>query len=141
MTSEDWKLRLKLFVQRFWQPTCACMSCMPGGIDKVWSASHWNLALHTGILTALLAVALSFTPLKALYRHRYGNALMVALLTMVGDAYAHPDHYDMGFHVEAIVTGMAAFVLALLGSWLFEDRARRIRRAWGRLVGRGGIPG
>lgn len=28
--STEWKRRVELFIQRFWQPTSACMACMPG---------------------------------------------------------------------------------------------------------------
>jgi hypothetical protein len=36
---------------------------------------------------------------------------------------------------EAIVTGVISGSLALLGSYLLENRARRIRSAWTRLFG------
>jgi hypothetical protein len=132
MKSNQWKLRAKLFAQRFWQPTCACLASMPGSLANVWSQVHWAIALRTGLATGILALLLSFTPVMRLYGNRYGNALMVALLTALGDGYAHPSHYGFA-HAEAVVTGAISGLLALAGSYVFEDRARRVRAAWSRL--------
>lgn len=127
--SNAWKGRARLFVQRFWQPTSACMTCMPGSLGNIMSAVHWATALQTGLATGVLAVLISFTPAGRLYRHRYGNALIVASLTAVGDAYTHANHYAIAF-AEAAATGALSGLLALAGSYLFEDRARRLRSAW-----------
>jgi len=91
-------------------------------------------ALQTGLATGILAVLLSFTPAVRLYRNRYGNALMVGLLTALGDTYAHPNHYGFAY-AEAILTGAISGLLALAGSFLFEGHARRIRTAWSRVFG------
>ena len=133
--SGDWKRRLRLFVQRFWQPTSACMTCMPGSWGNLLSLAHWTLALQTGLATAILAVLLTFTPAARLYANRYGNSLVVGCLTMLGDIYSHANHYGFPF-AEAIVTGVVSGLLALAGSYLFEDRARRIRAIWARITGK-----
>lgn len=133
---EDWKLRVKVFVQRFWQPTSACMTCMPGSLGNVWSFVHWTTALQTGLVTGILALLLSFTPARKLFRNRFGNALIVGCLTAVADVFSHPNHYGIAYS-EALATGAVSFVLALAGSYLFEDRGRRIRDAWARLTGKG----
>jgi hypothetical protein len=135
MTSNPWKRRLMLFVQRFWQPTSACMTCMPGSLGNVLSIPHWATALQTGLVTGVLAVLLTFTPAGRLYANRYGTALIVGLLTMVGDSFAHESHYG-AFHLEAVVTGIVSGLLSLAGSYVFEDRARRLRAAWARVTGR-----
>jgi len=129
MDSIGWKRRVGLFVQRFWQPTTACMSCMPGGLDRLWSQSHWVNALHTGLLTGILAVLLSFTVAAKLYQRRSGNALVMGCLTALGDFYSHASHYEIPL-VEPLVTGVASGLLTLAGSYLLEDRARRVRSAW-----------
>ncbi|MGE5116200.1 MAG: hypothetical protein ACM3N6_06880 [Betaproteobacteria bacterium] len=134
MTTDDWKLRARVFLQRLWQPTSACITCMPGGWGNLWSPLHWELALRTGLATGVLAVLLSFTPVARLYRHRWGNALMIGVLTALGDSWSHPNHYAFP-HAEAVVTGAVSGALALLGSFLLEDRARRVRAAWVRLFG------
>lgn len=134
MKSNEWKLRARLFVQRFWQPTSACMTCMPGSLGNIWSPGHWSIALQTGLATGLFAVLLSFTPVVKLYKNRYGNALAVGCLTALGDAYSHSKNYHIAY-AEAIVTGVTAGLLALAGAYLFEDRARRLRAAWVRLTG------
>jgi hypothetical protein len=134
MVTGDWKLRAKVFAQRLWQPTSACMTCMPGSLGNLLSPVHWELALRTGIATGVLAVLLSFTPVLRLYKNRYGNALLVAGLTVLGDSLSHPNHYGIAL-TEALVTGAISGALALVGSYLFEDSARRVRAAWTRLFG------
>ena len=124
-----WRLRIKLFVERFWQPTSACMVCMPGSLGNWWSGVHWATALQTGLATGVVALLLSFTAVARLYPNRYGNALVVGSITALGDAYSHPNHYGF-FHAEALLTGAVSALLALVASFLLEDRARRIRGAW-----------
>jgi len=132
-----WRLRLKLFVERFWQPTSACMMCMPGSLGNVLSAVHWATAVKTGLLTGVVALLLSFTPVARLYRNRYGNAAVVGAITALGDAFSHPNHYGF-FHAEALLTGAVSAALALVASYLLEDRARRVRGAWALLRARAG---
>jgi hypothetical protein len=125
-TSSAW-LRTRLVLQRFWQPTSACLTCMPGSLaTNVPSLVHWELALRTGIVASALVLALSFTPFVRVFRNRWGNAATVGVLTACGDSYAHPDHYGHGL-VEPLLTGLVSAVFALVASWLVEDRARRIR--------------
>jgi hypothetical protein len=132
--SPEWKQRARLFIQRFWQPTSACMTCMPGSWGNVMSLAHWTIALHTGLLTGVLAVFLTFTPAAKLYTQRYGNALIVGFLTTVGDAYSHASHYRIPY-LEHIVTGAISGLLTLAASYLFENRAHRLRAAWARIFG------
>jgi hypothetical protein len=134
MISAEWKRRARLFAQRFWQPTSACMTCMPGSWGNILSLAHWTIALHTGLFTGILAVLLTFTPAAKLYTHRYGNALIVGCLTTLGDAYSHKSHYRIPI-VEHIATGIISGLLALVASYLLEDRARRIRAVWARVFG------
>ena len=129
-----WKRRVVLVVQRFWQPTSACLTCMPGSLGNALSAVHWTTALQTGLATALLALLLSFTPAARLYGNRFGNAAVVGALTALGDAWSHANHYGVPY-AEAVVTGFISALLTLAGSYLFEDRARRIRSLWGRIRG------
>lgn len=137
MSGFDWRFRAKLFVQRFWQPTSACMTCMPGSLGNVWSLTHWATAMQTGLATGVLALLLSFTPAGRLFRNRYGNALLVGCLTAIGDAFSHRNHYAIAY-AEAIVTGLVSGVLTLAGSFAFENRAQRLRALWSRLTGRSG---
>lgn len=129
------KQRAWIFIQRFWQPTSACMTCMPGSLANVLSAAHWALALQTGFVTGLLALLLSLTPIGRLYGNRWGNALIVGVLTAFGDAWSHPGNFGFKY-AEAIVTGLVSALLVLVGSFAFENRARRIRAAWAWIVGR-----
>ncbi|WP_250455955.1 hypothetical protein [Caballeronia sp. ATUFL_M2_KS44] len=131
--SIDWKRRVRLFVQRFWQPVSACMTCMPGSWGNLLSVVHWTIALRTGLLTGTLAVLLSFVPaVKRIYALRFGNALMVGLLTALGDVLSHRSHYRIAW-LEHVLTGVMAGLFALAASYLLEDRARRVRAAWARV--------
>jgi hypothetical protein len=132
MSTLDFKHRAKLFVQRFWQPTSACMTCMPGSLGNVFSPSHWATAVQTGLATGILVLVLSFTPLGRLFRNRFGNALAVGCFTVIGDAYSHPGHYGFEF-AEAALTGVVSFCLALAGSYVLEYFIPRVKRTWSRL--------
>ena len=134
METHPIRWRARLLLQRFWQPTTACLGCMPGNLANVASLVHWEIALRTGVATGALVLLLSITPFVGILRNRYGNAATVACLTALGDAYAHPDHYG-GAHVEALLTGAVSGLFALVASLLFEDRARRIRGLWSRIRG------
>ncbi len=134
MPSSRFALRAKLCIQRFWQPTSACLTCMPGHLANVVSLPHWEIALRTGLLTGAIVLLLSFTRFIAVFRNRYGNAAVVGVFTAIGDALAHPDHYG-SFHREALLTGAVSGLLALAASFLIEDRGRRVRSAWARLRG------
>ena len=131
----DWKLRAKVFLERLWQPTCACMTCMTAPtFANLVSAVHWKIALQTGIGTGLLALLLTLTPVGKLFTRRYGNALMVGGLTAIADAWSHPGRFGFEYG-EALLTGLVSAVLALVGSFVLEDRARRVRRAWAWMKG------
>ena len=132
--SSEWKQRVSLFVQRFWQPTSACMTCMPGSWGNIMSVAHWTIAFHTGLLTGLLAVLLTFTPAAKVYERRYGNALVVGCLTMIGDAYSHASHFRIPY-VEHVATGVISGLLALVASYLLENRASRLRAVWTQVFG------
>lgn len=126
--------RVRLFLQRFWQPTSACLTCMPGSLANVVSLPHWEIALRTGLATGVLVLLFSFTRFAGVLRNRYSNALVVGCLTGLGDLYSHVDRYGMG-HWEAALTGVVSGALTLAAGFLLEDRARLIRRAWMRLRG------
>jgi hypothetical protein len=133
----DWKLRARVFLQRLWQPTCACMTCMTApSFANLVSAVHWKIALQTGMGTGILALLLTLTPVGRLFAHRYGNALLVGGLTVVADAWSHPGRFGFEYG-EALLTGLVSGLLALAGSFVLEDRARRVRQVWARMRGTG----
>ncbi len=48
----EWKRRIRLFIQRFWQrPQAQRMTCMPGSWGNIMSLVHWTIAFRTGLLT------------------------------------------------------------------------------------------
>jgi hypothetical protein len=96
------------------------------------SAVHWKIALQTGVGTGILALLLTLTPVGRLFAHRYGNALMVGGLTAVADGWSHPGRFAFEYG-EALLTGLVSGLLALAGSFVFEDRARRVRQVWARI--------
>jgi hypothetical protein len=109
------------------------MTCMPGSWGFFLSLAHWSIAIRTGLLTGLLAVLLTFTPAAKLFTNRYGNAFLVACLTAIGDAYSHSSHYHVPY-LEHLATGLVSGLLALVASFLLEERGRRIRAIWSRIV-------
>lgn len=136
MPPMGWKLRLRVFAERLWQPTFACMTCMAAPtFANVLSALHWKIALQTGVATGVLALLLTVTPVGRLFTHRYGNALLVGVLTTLADAWSHPGRFGIEY-AEAVLTGVVSGLLALAGSFLLEDRARRVREWWAWLRGK-----
>lgn len=127
-------LRLRIVVQRFWQPTCACMTCMVGSWANVMSAAHWIIALRTGLFTSVLALILTFTPAARLFRVRTGNALLVGALSCCGDFISHRSGYAHPL-VEHVLTGVISGAIAWIAWYWLEDRARRLRAAWDYLRG------
>jgi hypothetical protein len=129
----DWKLRARVFLERLWQPTFACITCMTApSFANLVSPLHWKIALQTGVGAGMLALLITLTPLGRLFAHRYGNALLVGGLTALADAWSHPGRFGFEYG-EALLTGLVAGVLALAGSFVLEDRARRVRQIWTRL--------
>ena len=57
---------------------------------------------------------------------------MVGGPTALGDAHSPPNHYGF-LHAEALLTGAVSTLISLVASYLFEDRARRLRTAWASL--------
>jgi len=100
--------------------------CMePGPLGD--SAADWPGHRHPGGVAELYARGAALQePLRQCTDGRNADRL--------GDTYAHPSHYGFAY-AEAILTGAISGLLALAGSYLFEDRARRIRTAWARLFG------
>ena len=130
MEPVNWKLRLRVVVQRLTQPTCACMICMTAPtFANLVSLAHWKIALQTGIGTGILALVLTFTPIGRMFGERYRNALLMGILTALADAWTHPGRFafDLG---EALLTGLVSGLLVLATSFVIEDRARRVRDAW-----------
>jgi len=133
----DWKLRARVLLQRLWQPTCACMFCMTApSFANLVSAAHWKIALQTGLGTGILALLLTLAPAGRLFTRRYGNALLMGALTAIADAWSHPGRFRFEYG-EALLTGLVSGLLALAGSLVLEDRARRLRRVWAWMRGMG----
>ena len=106
------------------------MFCMTApSFANLLSATHWKLALQTGVGTGILALLLTLIPVGRLFAHRYGNALLMGGLTAVADAWSHPGRFRFEYG-EALLTGLVSGLLALAGSFLLEDGARRVRRVW-----------
>ena len=130
MEPVSWKLRLRVVMQRLTQPTCACMICMTAPtFANLISLPHWKIALQTGLGTGFLALLLTFTPVGRLFGQRYGNAVLMGLLTALADAWSHPGRFEAAYG-EALLTGVVSGVIVLATTIVLEDRARRVRDAW-----------
>jgi hypothetical protein len=99
----------------------------------VLSLPHWKIALQTGLGTGALAVLLSFTPFGRLFANRYGNAVVMGVLTAVADAWSHPGRFADAPWAEAVITGVVSGLIVLAVSYLVEERGRRLRTAWERM--------
>lgn len=132
----DWKLRLRVVLQRLMQPTSACMLCMTAPtFANLVSLAHWKIAFQTGLGTGLLALVLTFTPIGRMFGHRYSNALLMGLLTAAADLWSHPGRFELAWG-EALLTGLVSGLIVLATSFLIEDRARRVRAAWAWIRGK-----
>jgi xanthine/uracil/vitamin C permease (AzgA family) len=130
MEPVNWKLRLRVVIQRLTQPTCACMVCMTAPtFANLASLVHWKIALQTGLGTGLLALVLTFTPIGRMFSHRYSNALLMGILTAAADLWSHPGRFELDWG-EALLTGVVSGLIVLATSFVIEDRARRVRSAW-----------
>jgi len=130
MEPVNWKLRLRVVIQRLTQPTCACMVCMTAPtFANLASLVHWKIALQTGLGTGLLALVLTFTPIGRMFSHRYSNALLMGILTALADLWSHPGRFELDWG-EALLTGVVSGLIVLATSFVIEDRARRVRSAW-----------
>ena len=130
MEPVNWKLRLRVVIQRLTQPTCACMVCMTAPtFANLASLVHWKIALQTGLGTGLLALVLTFTPIGRMFSHRYSNALLMGILTAAADLWSHPGRFELDWG-EALLTGVVSGLIVLATSFVIEDRARRVRNAW-----------
>jgi len=126
----NWKLRLRVVIQRLTQPTCACMLAMTAPtFANLVSLAHWKIALQTGIGTGILAVLLTFTPIGKMFGEKYSNALLMGILTAAADLWSHPGRFEVGIG-EALLTGLVSGLIVLATSFAIEDRARRLRDAW-----------
>ena len=138
----DWKLKVRVFIQRITQPTCACMLAMSApSFAALVSLPHWKIALQTGLGTGALAVLMSFTPLARVLANRYGNALLMGILTALADAWSHPGRFADAPYAEAILTGVVSGLIVLATSFVIEDKARRVRNVWAKVRGRRASPG
>ena len=141
MAIGDWKLKARVFVQRITQPTCACMLAMTApSFAAILSLAHWKIALQTGLGTGVLAVLLSFTPLARVLADRYGNAVVMGVLTAIADAWSHPGRFADAPWAEAVITGVVSGLIVLAMSFVVEDRARRVRELWTKVRARRADP-
>ena len=76
-----------------------------------------------------LKVSTQPMPIGRLFGHRYGNAVLMGLLTAIADAWSHPGRFEVQYG-EALLTGVVSGLIVLAVSFLVEDRARRVRSAW-----------
>ena len=136
--------KLVVFASHLWPSVCACitwMSILSGNLVYVSSLDHWMVALRTGVLTGVMAVLLTFTPIGRLHSNRYGHAFLVGIVTVFGDAFSHDDNYARShqdwasaFHVEAVLTGASSGILALARSYAFMYLGAPLRAAWSRMT-------
>jgi len=80
---------------------------------------HWFNAGKTGVLGALFAVLLTFTPIAKAYSNKWSLAVIAGVSTFLADWASHKGvtlTNPGGPPVEAMLTGVGAFVLSAIVS-------------------------
>ena len=111
------KQKVELFSKRIVEATSACLIMMTQGKLLAITLGHWVVALKTGFLTGLMAVAVSIFGNQQYQDNKYVVAGMVGFLTAIADLIVHPTHFG-GVYTEAIVTGIGAGLLCIALSYI-----------------------
>ena len=111
------KEKFEILWRRIVEAGTACFFLMTQGNTIALKAKHFINAGKTGLITGLMAVALSFCAKKELQDNKYIVAGAVAFLTAVADILVHPGKFG-GPETEAIITGIGAGLLSLALSYI-----------------------
>jgi hypothetical protein len=119
VSGEKLKARLLVGTRKVGQSATACMLLMTQGNLASITLGHWLNATKTGILGALFAVLLTFTPIAKLYSNKWALAVIAGVSTFLADWASHQGvtlTKPGGPPVEAMLTGFGAFALSAIVS-------------------------
>lgn len=117
------QFRLVLCGHKVVEAGAACLVLMVQGQLGEVTAAHLLIASKTGLLAVLPVLCITFTRHVRHLVNRWTSSLILGICTFAADAAIHQSHYP-GKYTEAALTGVGAFVFAVLVS--FTPMGRRI---------------
>jgi hypothetical protein len=120
------KLRLAPYLENIGESGFACLLTMIQGNLAALTLSHWLVASETGILGGAIAAT---TIIAAQLRRSWVISLTLGILTVAADAVVHRATFGTASVVEALITGVGAFVLSLAAGHAVRALAARRRNA------------
>ena len=104
------KTKLTPYAESMCESGFACLLTMVQGNVLAVGASHWLVASQTGLLSGVIV---GTTVIAAKLRRPWLVSLTVGAATTVADAVVHRAALGAASLLEAAITGVGAFVLAL----------------------------
>jgi hypothetical protein len=115
----------RIFFGRLIQAAPPCLLLMVQGNFSAIELKHWVIAVQTGVLTGIIAIAVSFCfREKDWHENKYVLAAITSICTAIADRITHPTHFGNDVS-EALVTGMAAGLLCFVMAHTNLDKRLR----------------
>ena len=120
------KMKLAPYAENMCESGIACLLTMAQGNVLALGLSHWIIASQTGLIAGAIV---GTTVIAAKLRRPWVVSLALGCATTVVDFFVHPSTLQLGSLLEAIVTGVGAFVLSLAVSGALRHWSVRRRPA------------
>ena len=104
------KIKLQPYAENMCESGISCLLTMVQGNVLALGLSHWIVASQTGLIAGAIV---GTTVIAARLRQPWFVSLVLGAVTTVVDVLVHPGTFRIGSLVEAMVTGVGAFVLSL----------------------------
>jgi hypothetical protein len=111
--TNDMKIKVAPYAENMCESGIACLLTMVQGNVLALGLSHWIVASQTGLLAGAIV---GTTVIAAKLRQPWVVSLVLGAVTMLVDAFVHPATFGFASSIEAVVTGVGAFVLSLAAS-------------------------
>jgi hypothetical protein len=106
-------MKLAPYAENMCESGIACLLTMVQGNLLALGLSHWIVASQTGLLAGAIV---GTTVITAKLRRSWLVSLVLGAVTTVVDTVVHPAAFGLASLLEAVVTGVGAFVLSLVVS-------------------------
>ena len=120
------KMRLAPYVENICEAGFACLLTMAQGNVLALTLSHWLVASETGLVAGAITAT---TAIAARFREPWMLSLTLGGITIVVDAAVHRATFGVASLLEAVITGLGAFVLSLAANRAGRALAPPLRRA------------
>jgi hypothetical protein len=107
------KIKLAPYAENMCESGLSCLLTMVQGNVLALTISHWLIASQTGLLAGAIV---GTTVIAARLRRPWIVSLVLGAVTTAVDAAVHADTFGLRSLIEAVVTGVGAFVLSLAAS-------------------------